>query len=349
MNDKAEIKSPKTNLMTVEKPEATGKGEVRLPASVADMSDLKSFAYCEDIGKGGQGECSLVKRHKDGKPFVLKTIQKLALSKGNIPMEIRVTNNVLPRNKRIVRLYRAVAFPDYAHLFLEYCDGGDLTSLIDKYSSSSLQIPEAFIWHVVVHLSEALAFLHRGWRPKNFSAEAHWETVLHRDIKPNNIFLSHRKDGGYPDVILGDFGLAGVTTDQGHEQRFNGGTAVWQPPERPHATEKGDVWALGAIIHTMAGNGPPIGRIPKEWGSNIEGWWKSPDARQVRSITPFYSRRLEDWMLTCLRPKSIDRIESIELATQLQSEGRRFRSALYTPLAPFVSSTEKFVFREREG
>ena len=337
---KVEVSNPHIKFQGYARPPVCANGEDQ----PSILSDLQGFAFCNHIGKGGQGECSLIKRHKDGKLFVLKVADKFFMSKNNTPLEIQMTNQVLPRYKRIVRVHHAAVYSEYAHIFMEYCDGGDLHNLIKRYQEHSLYVPESFIWHVFIHLAEALAFLHRDWQPKKGYLQDEWETVLHRDIKPANIFLRHRADGAYPDIVLGDFGLAGLSTDRGYDSDFQGGTAMYQPPELPQATEKGDVWALGAVIHALAGNGPPMKRVLKDEVSDINKWWKTPEARQVKGLAPCYSKCLQEYMLTCLRPNPLDRIESVELAAQLQSKGQRFRDALYTPLALFIESPEAFSF-----
>lgn len=75
---------------------------------------------------------------------------------------------------------------------MEYCEDGDLGALIKKLRKSGKSIDEPTIWKIFVQVVQALDFLH-GQKNK----------VLHRDIKPGNIFL---KEGGK--IKLGDFGLS---------------------------------------------------------------------------------------------------------------------------------------------
>jgi NIMA (never in mitosis gene a)-related kinase len=59
-------------------------------------------------------------------------------------------------------------------------------------------VDEDFIWRILAEVTIALSSCHQK---KSGS-------VLHRDLKPGNIFLT--KDGG---VKLGDFGLARILKD----------------------------------------------------------------------------------------------------------------------------------------
>lgn len=95
--------------------------------------------------------------------------------------------------------------PKKIGLYLEYCSGGSLADLMDKYIERNGQeshkppayVPEAFVWHTLHSLTHALQFIHHGIKssdrrnpPVPMDAK-HWPIILHRDIKPENVFLNH--------------------------------------------------------------------------------------------------------------------------------------------------------------
>lgn len=107
-------------------------------------------------------------------------------------------------------------------LWVEFCDRGSLDDIMKNYikhvdEKPTPQIPEAFMWHVFYAMVDALYYLETGnsiserdaGRPKDQS----WVPLLHRDIKPDNIFFRSRSglQGGnekrYYYAILSDFGL----------------------------------------------------------------------------------------------------------------------------------------------
>lgn len=95
-------------------------------------------------------------------------------------------------------------------------------------------------------------------------AEAHGISVVHRDVKPDNILL--RDDGGRLDVRLTDFGIArildapGLTTPQAII-----GTPHYMAPETISGgdpTPSADVYALGVVLYELVVGRPPYAGDP---------------------------------------------------------------------------------------
>lgn len=98
---------------------------------------------------------------------------------------------------------------------------------------------------------------------------AHARGVLHRDLKPQNVFLA--RDGASPDavVMLMDFGLAKLVGQDVETLTRTGaivGTPHYMAPEQLYGDRdidrRADVWAIGVIAHECL-----TGRRPLEGGS----------------------------------------------------------------------------------
>ncbi len=94
---------------------------------------------------------------------------------------------------------------------------------------------------------------------------AHEQGVIHRDVKPENVFLS--KEGR---VKLGDFGLARDTTGQGGLSATGQvmGTPYYMPPEQCRGATvdaRSDLYALGATLYHLVN-----GRTPYTGASAID-------------------------------------------------------------------------------
>uniref|UniRef100_A0A8C4V040 non-specific serine/threonine protein kinase n=1 Tax=Falco tinnunculus TaxID=100819 RepID=A0A8C4V040_FALTI len=91
-------------------------------------------------------------------------------------------------------------------------------------------------------LSSAVAFLHRN-------------QIVHRDLKSDNILISHRH--GSPMVKVADFGLSKVCQGKGNVNQhcFSSacGSNFYMAPEvwEGHYTAKADIFALGIIFWAM--------------------------------------------------------------------------------------------------
>lgn len=122
---------------------------------------------------------------------------------------------------------------------MEYCEGGDLGKIIKKCNAKKKKehFQEEIIWKFAYQIFEALKVCHK-------------DKILHRDLKPVNIFLD-----GDLNVKLGDFGLSKKLIEGKSFASTNVGSPYYMSPELflnvPY-DEKIDIWSAGCIIYEMA-------------------------------------------------------------------------------------------------
>ncbi|KAM3131552.1 hypothetical protein pb186bvf_016336 [Paramecium bursaria] len=119
------------------------------------------------------------------------------------------------------------------YLFVEYCNGGNLTKML----SQSHNIKDIEIVEFIQQICEGF---------KNLTENK----IIHRDLKPDNILLHNGK------YKISDFGFAKFHTADMDQPQFHTlkGTPLFVPPqifdEKKFST-KFDVWSLGAIVWEM--------------------------------------------------------------------------------------------------
>ncbi|KAL8769616.1 MAG: hypothetical protein Q9209_004413 [Squamulea sp. 1 TL-2023] len=261
-----------------------------------------------------------------------------------------------------------------ASVYVKWCSFKSAQDLLNKYHQHNLRVPknhhayvpEHFLWHIFRSLALALQYLHFGIKPddKRSPEELHilvqgerycqdvWPMILHRDIKPDNIFFRKaqpiygsvaeprkflrifRKPERFysfpqnPKVKLADFGLALAYNDPD----WNGdrefiGTYKWMPPELPEAFAQSDIWAIGAVILALCRQMPDgvVKPPPDGWTGGEEAWSRHRDARKgIRDhgVGKHYSPELNNVVHECLRFNRSNRPLAFKLLAMI-NEGEK--------------------------
>src|SRR4051812_6836157 len=126
------------------------------------------------------------------------------------------------------------------YMVMEYLEGHDLGQLLAD--RGSIGIPWAI--DLTVQACEALA-------------EAHSIGIVHRDIKPTNLFVTWRPDGSALVKVL-DFGISKALTSsnlQLTQTQSLLGTPAYMSPEQMRSARlvdpRTDIWALGTVLYEL--------------------------------------------------------------------------------------------------
>ncbi|XP_004853585.1 serine/threonine-protein kinase Nek2 isoform X3 [Heterocephalus glaber] len=311
-------------------------------------SRVEDYEVLYTIGTGSYGRCQKIRRKIDGKILVWKELDYGSMIEAEKQMLVSEVNLLRElKHPNIVRYYDRIIDRTNTTLYIvmEYCEGGDLASVITKGTRERQYLDEEFVLRVMTQLTLALKECHRR------SDSGH--TVLHRDLKPANVFLD-----GKQNVKLGDFGLARILNhDTSFAKTFVGTPYYMSPEQMNHMSynEKSDIWSLGCLLYELCALMPPFTAFnQKELAGKIrEG--------KFRRIPYRFSDELNDLITRMLHLKDYHRpsVEEIlenpliadmvteEQRGQLERRGRRGASA-GEPEKPEDSSPALSELRRKE-
>jgi serine/threonine-protein kinase len=151
-------------------------------------------------------------------------------------------------------------------------------------------------------------------------AKAHAKGFVHRDLKPDNIFLAKDEEGRERVKIL-DFGLAREVTKSGATRTgITFGTPEYMSPEQAMSARKvrppGDVWSVGVMLYELlSGLHPFTGETPNAIMANAI---KEP-LPPLGETAPHVPRPLAALIERCLEKKPEERPQDAgELLTALR-------------------------------
>ncbi|KAI4223434.1 MAG: hypothetical protein L6R36_005426 [Xanthoria steineri] len=239
----------------------------RPPPYKHDISHKFQLADSHNLGGHGcfNAGVFIVKRISTGENAVQKRYKTEDIRNGTAEFEMRIMRKYSHDN--IVE-YLCGFIDETTHqepvasVFMEYCDEGNVNDVLKEHFKLDQPMDENKVWHIATGLVNAVAFLQYGVRDACFNPEPpkpNWTGVLHRDIKPDNIFLCSQPGEPLPRVVLGDFGQGYLVNDDGKWGRqYMFGNTSTAPPEVNAGglcayTFAGDVYAVGATMRIIWG------------------------------------------------------------------------------------------------
>src|SRR6185503_7157087 len=195
---------------------------------------------------------------------------------------------------------------------MEFLDGLSLDALVNKYG----RLPEGRVIHILRQVCASLT-------------EAHKRGLIHRDIKPHNIFLTRR--GDVPDFIkVLDFGLVKSRNVEGQAELTGAnatlGTPLYMSPEaieHPDRVDaRSDLYSLGAVGYYLVTGGTmfvgaTLGEVLMQ---QVKAEPEKPSARLPQPLSPDF----ESLILRCVAKKPAERPAS---ARELEAELSRCSAA----------------------
>ena len=209
-----------------------------------------TYKITAKLGEGGMGSVYRADHQRLPRPYAIKVLHETVEPDSEFYHRFRREAEICSRlrHENIVEVVDFNFTPDgRPYIAMELLDGEDLEARLDRHG----RLSETETLAIVGQIASGLA-------------EAHEQGVIHRDLKPQNIFLCKRRKGG-DRVKIVDFGISKI---QGSVSVLTAafslvGTPYYMSPEQTGAgdgqvTARSDLYALGVIAYQMLSGEMPI-------------------------------------------------------------------------------------------
>jgi eukaryotic-like serine/threonine-protein kinase len=213
----------------------------------------RRFRIGPAIGTGGMSAVFRGRDERLGREVAFKILNpELALSRQVVARFVNEARTLARLDcPHVVRVFDAGVTKEadgapLPYMVLELLHGEDLRAQCDRGPVEDVEL--AVSW--MLEACEGLA-------------AAHAEGVVHRDLKPDNLFIAAQPDGTEVVKVI-DFGIARSITHPTALTAFGGsvGSPGYMSPEQLRdasaADERSDIWSLGVVLYELLAGVPPF-------------------------------------------------------------------------------------------
>ena len=196
------------------------------------------YEIIQEIGRGAFSIVYKVKSKEDNNIYCLKKINmKKTKDKEN---EINILSNLDHPN--LIKFFYSFSNEEGIFIIMEFCEYGDLFSLLQSVKKKKVYVNEEIIWNVAIQTLLGLEYLHS-------------KQIIHRDIKLLNLFMTKDKV-----IKIGDMGMS-KHVEEGEMIMSRVGTPLYIAPElvkKEKYDYKIDIWSFGCSLYHLAKTSPPF-------------------------------------------------------------------------------------------
>ena len=256
---------------------------------IGDLIDGR-FRVVSRIGTGGMADVYEANDIIAKKIITLKVMkEELLVDKSNVTrFEEEARNLATLNHPNIIKIYGVGEIDSRPYMATEYVKGPTLREKL-KYQIS-LTLSEVI--EIMLQLTSGIAYVHKSG-------------IIHRDIKPDNLFLL--SDGT---LKIADFGISLIEGDANSNKVQ--GTIFYCAPEillGKEASKSNDIYSMGVVFYELL-----TGEVPFEGANREEIGYKHikkkfPEVSKTNSSLP---RELDKLILDAVAKNPEDRYQSAE-------------------------------------
>ncbi len=230
-----------------------------------ELTAIEGYTVLRELGRGGMGAVYLARHERTGDQVALKVmlpqVARDPEAEKRFLREAQLTKRL--RHRNLVHLYDLGSAQGTFFFTLELCDLGAVDELMQR-RGGRLEIDEAMA--ISLQVLDGLHYAHHVIVDRVEKADGgvgRAQGLVHRDLKPGNIFLAGGSGG--PIAKIGDYGLGKAFDIAGLSGFTMTGSAAGTPTFMPrqqvinfkYAKPEVDVWAAAASLYAMLTGAPP--------------------------------------------------------------------------------------------
>jgi serine/threonine protein kinase, bacterial len=219
-----------------------------LCSAVADRTAFAGYTILRPLGSGGMADVYLAKHPRLPRREALKVLAKGMTADGEFRERFNREADLAATlwHPHIVAVHDRGEFDGQLWIAMDYVEGTDASRLVKERYRQGMSADD--VCAIVTAVAGALDYAHnRG--------------LLHRDVKPANILLTHL-EAGERRILLADFGIARQLADISGitETNVAVGTVAYAAPEQLLGQKmdgRADQYALAATAFHLLTGAPP--------------------------------------------------------------------------------------------
>ena len=226
----------------------------------ANVGILGDYVLLKELGKGGFSLVYLARNKRTKEEVALKVmLPKVAANQRAVNGFLReIDNTKVLKHPHVVQLKESGYADDTFFFTMEYCQGGSVIDSMIQRGITNLPVDESMA--IILQVLDGLTYTHNAEIPNVKLADGSLgkgRGLIHRDLKPGNIFLAN--SGGKQVAKVGDYGLAKAFDLAGLSGQTLTGSAVgtlgFMPRQQvinfKYVQPEVDVWAAAACLYAM--------------------------------------------------------------------------------------------------
>ncbi|MEH2000895.1 MAG: protein kinase [Nostoc sp.] len=310
------------------------------------IGDSQRYRLDKRLGGGGMGEVFLATDMRVGKDVALKLLKDKLVASGEMRkrFEREIAICAALQSDHIIEISDCgVTTEGYPFYVMEYLRGQTLRQLLMR----ERQLPPERVVKIMTQVCNGLQVAHRGVVMQRDGKNTERIKVIHRDLKPDNIFLVPTDFGEWVKIL--DFGIAKIYNESSEQTNLTKtflGTFRYSSPEQiqndKHIDVSADIYSLGIIIYEMLSAADPFGLSIQ--GNNISepSWllahsYEPPRPLREQPGCEQLSPELEIVVLKCLQKNPTNRFASVEQLSQaLQAAMTTTKATSFKPSQTIV-------------